>query len=293
MATGFGLEVDQDGNGTTPDDVQRIIGANWRVAGILSGCAVEGTSSMEYHVFAGAVVMNWGTDQKIVVPVVDTRVPVEPNTGTKSRRDKVYVQQRTVSSDGDNLAVVKTTTGSLPSHAILLADYEVAAGAKSTQKATDRANRIYTRSVGGQYGQVAKFVDSDSTEHGKEKIKRGQQKLHFGAMWNGVAPTDRDLMFYFNSCISSGSGQGENAQGSVLYKFYLNDSLVYSIERVFNKFWESKSFSFPVVIEDPENTIHYTVQWKSGADTWAVRFGGEDKYPGDQLVVVDNGVANL
>lgn len=293
MATGLGLAVDSAGNGTTPDDMQRIIGANWRVAGILSGAAVEGTSTMRYHVFSGAVVMNWGTDQKIVVPVTDTYVPVSPNPGSAVRRDKIYVQQRTVEADGDNLTVVAATAGSLPPRSILLADYEVPAGATTTAGAVDRANRVYTRSVGGQYGQVAKFIDTDTTQHGKELVKRGVQQLWFGAMWNGVAPTDRDAMVHFNSCISAGTGQGIDPEGSVIYRFYLNDSLVYSVERVFNKYWESKYFAFPLVIQQANNTIYYTVQWKSGADTWAVRYGGTDKYPGDQLVVVDNGVANL
>lgn len=293
MATGFGLEVDSAGNGTTPDDVQRIIGANWRVEGILSGCAVEGTTSMQYHVFAGAVVMNWGMDQKIIVPVTETRITVDPNTGTTSRRDKVYVQQRTVATDGDNLAVVKVTQGSLPARSVLLADYEVPANASTTAGATDRANRVYTRSVGGQYGQVAKFIDTDGSEHGKELVKRGVKKLYFGAMWNGVAPTDRDMMVHFNSCISAGSNQGANPEGSVIYRFYLNGNLVYSVERVFNKYWESKYFAFPIVVEQASNEMYYTVQWKSGADKYAVRYGGADKYPGDQFTVIDNGVANL
>lgn len=293
MATGFGLDLDQDNNGTTPDDIQRIIGANWRVAGILSGAAVEGTATMEYHVFAGAVVLNWGMDQKILVPVEETRVPVEPNPGTTTRRDKVYVQQRTPETDGDNLAVVASTTGTLPPRSMLLADYEVPANATSTAEAVDRANRVYTRSVGGQYGQVAKYIDTDSTVHGKDLVTRGKQQLWFGAMWNGVAPTDRDLMIHFNSCISAGPNQGTSPEGSVIYKFYLNNELVYSVERVFNKYWESKNFTFPVVIEQPSNTIHYTVQWSSGASSWAVRYGGANKAPGDQMIVVDNGVANL
>ncbi|WP_178945897.1 hypothetical protein [Kocuria sp. TGY1127_2] len=293
MATGFGLDIDQNGNGTAPDDIQRIIGANWRVAGILSGCAVETTSTMQYHVFAGAVVMNWGMDQKVLVPVEETRIPVDPNPGTTSRRDKIYVQQRTTEADGDNLAVVASTPGALPARSILLADYEVPANSTSTSGAIDRANRVYTRSVGGQYGQVAKFIDTDSSVHGKELIKRGQQQLWFGAMWNGVAPTDRDLMIHFNSCISAGPNQGADPEGSVIYKFYLNDALVYSVERVFNKYWESKHYAFPVVIEQANNTIHYTVQWSSGASSWAVRYGGANKAPGDQMVVVDNGVANL
>lgn len=291
MATAFGLDVDQAGNGTTPDDIQRILGAQWRTAGIVSGCAVTGMSEAAYNVFAGAVVMDWGKDQKIMVPVVATKVPTTANPGTTARTDRVYVQQRTVSADGDNLAVVKVTQGSLPARSILLAEYKVPAGATDTKGAVDQANRIFTRPVGGQYGQVAKSIDMDTTTHAGELIKRGQVNLWFGAMWAGVAPTDRDLMVHFNSCISAaGETQGE---GSVIYKFYLNGTLAYAVERVWNKYWNSEHFAFPIVIQKDFNTMYYTVQRRSGTGTWAVRYGGSEKFPGDQMWVIDNGVANL
>ena len=294
MATALGLDVDQNGNGTTPYDLQSIIGATYRTPGIVSGCAVAQQTTMAYKVFSGAVVIDWGADQKIIIPVNETVIPVDPNPGTTARRDKVYVQQRTVAADGDNLAVVAVTQGSLPPRSFLLADYEVPAGATSTKSAVDRANRVYTRQVGGQYGQVAKIIDTNTTPvTGKVRSKRGSANLFFGAMTNGVAPTDRDLMVHFTSCISAANGSPDTATGSVIYKFYLNDNLVATYERVFNKYWESKQFSFPLVIQQESNTIHYDVQWKSGYTDYQVRYGGVDSYPGDQLVVMDHGAANL
>lgn len=301
MATGLGLEPDQAGNGTTPDDLQRIIGASYRVEGIMSGCAVAQMSKMSYKVFAGAVVMNWGTDQKIAVPVPATEVPTDPNPGTKTRRDKVYVQQRTVSADGDNLVVVKVTQGALPPRSVLLADYEVPAGATSTTGAVDRANRVYTRPVGGQFGQIAKFVDKDSSEHTTGVFKRGQQQLFFGATWAGVAPTDRDVIVFFNSCVSASDNPRTqmtlDESGSVIYKFYLNGTLVYSFERPYDKYWSVYSVSFPLVLQQFVNDMYYTVERRyvpSGSSgKWKVRYGGKDQFPGDQMWVVDNGVANL
>lgn len=296
MATALGLDIDQTGKGTTAQDLRRIIGSVYRTPGIISGAAVARSSTaMSYQVFDGSVVMDWGGDEKVIVPVPRTTLPTEQNPGVTARRDKVFVKQQTVEADGSNDAYVGITTGSLPPRSFLLADYEVPANTtKNTSEAIDRANRIYTRQAGAQYGQVAKITDNDSTPHtGKKLVSRGPERLFFGAMTDGVAPTDRDMMVHLTSCISAADRSPFEATGSVIYKIYINDKVVATFERVFNRFWEAKTFSVPVLIQQPVNTIRYTVQWKSGYEDWQVRAGGPDQYPGDTLVVMDHGAANL
>lgn len=296
MATALGLDIDQTGKGTTAQDLRRIIGSVYRTPGIISGAAVaQSSTSLSYQVYDGSVVMDWGGDEKVIVPVPRTLLPTDPNPGVSTRRDKVYVKQQTVEADGSNDAYVGVTTGSLPPRSFLLADYEVPANTTdNTKLAVDKANRIYTRQAGAQYGQVARIEDTDTTAHtGKLLVNRGPARMFFGAMTDGVAPTDRDMMIHFTSCISAANGSPFDATGSVIYKFYVNDKKVATFERVFDRFWEAKTFSFPIVVSQPVNTIRYDVQWKSGYVDWQVRWGGVDMYPGDNLVVMDHGAANL
>lgn len=306
MATSFGLGIDQAGNGTTDEDLRRIIGAVYRVAGIISGCTVSTTSKMAYKVQSGAVILGWGADEKVATPVYSIEVPVEPNTGSSTRRDKIYVQQRTVSADGDNLAVVKVTNGAIPARSILLADYEVPAGATSTAGANDRSNRIYTRSVGSQYGQVAKYTDKDTTPHADGVLKRAEQQLFFGAQWRGVAPGDRDCTVYFNSSASTAAdktGIPVEGEGTVTYKFYLDGKLVHRFERQINQYRTLVSTQFPIVIQGGSteqtytHSMYYTVELQADKNIpggkWQVNYGGPNAFPGDQFWVVDNGMANL
>lgn len=303
MATGFGVEAAQDGTCTTNDDILRIIGAEYRMPGIVSGVAVVNQpDKMAYTVMPGAVVMAWGAEQdmKTMVPVVKTTVTADPNPGTTSRTDTIYVQQHSISADGDNQAVVGVTSGSLPARSIMLDQYTVPGGATTAKDATAVGNRVYTRPVGGQFGQIAKIHYQDTTVRSGGVIQGGSASLFFGSIWAGVAPSDRDVMVHFNSTVSAGpdaKGSTRNETGSVLYKFYLNGQVVASWERAFSNIWETKSFAFPLVIQKAVNTISYTVErrWtpSGSSGTWQVQAGGTSQFPGDQLWVMDHGVANL
>lgn len=285
MATGFGLMPDAKGNGTTDQDLQLIIGATYRYEGIISGVAVAQMSKMAYQVMEGAVILNWGTNQKVVVPVTRQEITVDPNPGTTARRDKVYVQQHTVAADGDNLVVVKVTTGSLPPRSLLLADYEVPAGAKDTRGAIDRANRIYTRPVGGQYGILHKTVDKDTSWHDTPGIiKRGVGRI-------GVLPTERDVMFHMNSCLTT-----QDALGTVQYKFYVDGALVATCERDVTWNYTNHYFAFPLVLDAKSHDFYYTVEGRPqtlGDNQFRVVHGGPNSNTGDVFWVQDNGVATL
>lgn len=285
MATGYGLLPDAKGNGTTPEDIQLIIGAQYRYEGIISGVAVAQMSGkLAFQVMEGAVVMNWGTNQKIMVPVYRQEIPVAANPGTTAVRVKVYVQQQTVAADGDNLAVVKTTTGALPARSILLADYEIPPGTtKNTAAAIDRANRIYTRPVGGQYGILHKTIDKDTSWHNTPGvITRGQGRI-------GVLPTERDVTIHLNSCLTT-----QDALGTVQYKFYVDGALAATCERPVDWNYGNHYFAFPLVLDATSHTFHYTVEGRPqtlGDNQFRIVYGGPNSNTGDMFWVQDNGVA--
>ena len=41
MSVGFGMAPDAQGNGTTPDDLQAVLAAQYPEPGIISGCTVS------------------------------------------------------------------------------------------------------------------------------------------------------------------------------------------------------------------------------------------------------------
>ncbi|MED6116905.1 hypothetical protein PIB30_104675, partial [Stylosanthes scabra] len=239
MAVGFGIDRDANGNGTTPEDIQKIIGSIWNMEGIIFGGAVDTVASeMAYQITPGSVLINMGDQRRIIAPFDRIKVPTDPNPGTSTRRDKVYVKQNLSNADGSNLVEIKVTQGSLPARSILLADYEVPAGATTTAGAVDRSNRVFARSVGGSYGQVAKSVDKDTSVRSTGVFKMGQQQLFFGTQWHGVAPGDRDCTLHFVSNVSSGRGNDGvpvDEVGTVLYTFYLNGTKLCRFERKFDK----------------------------------------------------------
>lgn len=307
MAVGFGIDRDANGNGTTPEDIQKIIGSIWNMEGIIFGGAVDTVASeMAYQITPGSVLINMGDQRRIIAPFDRIKVPTDPNPGTSTRRDKVYVKQNLSSSDGSNLVEIKVTQGSLPARSILLADYEVPAGATTTAGAVDRANRVFARSVGGSYGQVAKSVDKDTRVRSTGVFKMGQQQLFFGTQWHGVAPGDRDCTLHFVSNVSSGRGSDGvpvDEVGTVLYTFYLNGTKLCRFERKFDAYRTEQHFAYPFVIQKPPNgqghvhQIYYTLERKAydskGKGTYQVNYGGSEGYAGDCMWIVDQGMANL
>jgi len=68
MTTGFGMAPDRNGNGTTPDDLQAVIAAQYPEPGIISGCEVKGTAAMSYSVGAGAVCIHLAPGRAVLAP---------------------------------------------------------------------------------------------------------------------------------------------------------------------------------------------------------------------------------
>jgi len=160
MAGRRGLFVRKDATaGTGPQDARLALaglltpaGPLGVVPGVLSGCAVTGTSGWAYEVGAGHYVTTRGASDGAVLAAVDGptatdagAVGVAPASG--SRWDLIWVRQRDVDAgDSDSKSVVGVTSGtsggspskpygSVPAGALVLAEAQVASGATQTSHA--------------------------------------------------------------------------------------------------------------------------------------------------------------
>ena len=290
MATGFGVGPDQNGNGTTPEDIQAITSAEYIWAGILTGCDVKGTSGMSYQITAGGVIIQMDAFHKIKVPVLAQTVPTAAAPATGSRTDIIYVKQNFPGTDGNNAVVVGVGT-SVPANAVEIGRMVIPAGATSTNQGTPTGNRIFTRPVGAQFGVLFSAVDTDSTVHAPgETITRGAGSF---SLW-----TDSDVELKLSSCVSNDDAATvKDEYGSVLYQIFVDDVLQYSWERRFDRFWESKEFSRLVTLPQGRHTVKYTVKTQyqpSGmSGKWKVRYGSALKFSGDDFRVIHRRVATV
>lgn len=289
MATSFGIGPDQNGNGTTPDDIQVITGAEYVNAGILAGCKVTATSGMNYQIGAGAVVIQISTGKMVKAPVAAQTIPTTGAPATGSRTDIVYVKQNFPGTDGNN-AVIVGVGSSVPSNAVEIGRMVIPAGATATNQGTPTGNTIYARPVGGMLGLLGSARDTDTTEHTTGTFTRGAMSFY--------VPTDRYIELSLVSCVSAGNdpatGYVLNETGSVFYRVYVDDILAFSFERPFTQYWDARHFETGYQVQAGQHTVKYTVERRhvlSGSSgKWKVRYGGADKFPGDFFCVTDRGV---
>lgn len=165
MAGRRGLFVRKDATaGTGPQDARLALAGLMTsagdlavVPGILSGCVVEGTATMEYSVGAGHYVTTRGASDGGVAGSVDGvtltgAVAAAPASG--SRYDLIWVRQNDVDAgDANSQAVVGVTSGSssgspskpygsVPVGALVLAEARVYATATATLDANVTITRV-------------------------------------------------------------------------------------------------------------------------------------------------------
>lgn len=288
MTTGFGVPNSTSG-GTEPDDIQKIIGAEYRNAGIIDGCDVTGTTGMSYKVTIGAVIIDTADGMAIKVPVDAQTVPTTPAPAVGSRVDTIFVCQRfPTSGNPDNSAYVGVTAGSPPANSYILSKRTIEAGMTSTARTVEEHNRKFARPVGGSLGRLHWHIESDGTPRTKGVFKRGAGNIY--------VPTDRDAEVLLNTCVSASAPDGTtvDGEGSLLYRIYLDNVLEATFERVYTRAWENKIFQRLIALREGAHTIHYTVEHStytaSGTGRWAVRHGKADKFSGDDFRVYDRGV---
>lgn len=290
MATGFGVGLDAQGNGTTPDDIQTITAAEYANPGIIAGCEVTGTNNMSYNIKEGAVLIQLSAGRMIRVPVQAQNIPTAAAPATGSRADIIYVKQNFPATDGSNAVSVGVST-TLPANSVDIGRRIIPAGITATTRATITGNTRYARPIGSTLGSLGGAVDVDGTVHAEGVFTRGSVSFYL--------PTDRSVEFSLQSCVSTDGSAANNGPripgGSVIYKIYVDGVLQRSFERGYSTVWDVQHFEFGMPLNVGPHTAHYTVErrWTEQGSTgkWRVRHGGVDKFPGDIFTITDRGVA--
>lgn len=189
-----------DGTGTTPADLQRIIGAQYMNSGLLpnGGLTVTGTSGMAYAVTAGAVFMWTSSVAKLgmLVPVEGTTVQTNPAPSTGSRTDTVYV-------DGDGAVRVAIGSSNIPS-GVAIAKFTVPAGITATTSATQSIDRNFAIPAGASLGRLAQWRDPGGSVVGASEVTRFTGRFHL--------PSDRIIRADMTTTIRSNTSTPGTAQ---------------------------------------------------------------------------------
>lgn len=240
-----------DGTGTTPTDMQRIVGAQYMSSGILpnGGLTVEGTSTMAYKVNFGACFMwtSFASRLGMIVPVDATTVNTTAAPSTGTRTDTVYV-------DGDGAVRVVTGT-SIPS-GVAIARFTVPAGITATTDATQSIDRKFAIATGANLGRL------DFYRHPSSGVGATTEATLYAGRFN--LPSDRIIRADFNVTIKSETATPGIANFTIEFTGGSKRTMMVAHTPEWNTF--GTSFSF-VASEGPQSfTIksrpHSGGQWR-------------------------------
>lgn len=293
MATGWGVPDLRDTDGTiidatTPDDVQIITNAKYDNPGIITGAKVFTRADMKVNITNGAVVMRWGQDRAVEVPVYAQTITLDPAPPTGSTTVTFYVQQANTSTS--RAASVVMTTGTAPAGTVVLDQLRVPAGATKSSACESVWDRRYARLTQSTQGVLTKAIDTDGSLRVKGRVYKKMEQRFF-------VDTDREVTIKLSVTAGrEGYTPQNDVSGSLMYKIYLDGILVQSFELAINRFWRTQQVETYQTVAMGAHTVYVTSEWQSdGADSkntsWKVHHGGVERWPGDRLVVLDSGVA--
>lgn len=295
MATGWGIKEVQDAEGvyvgTTSQDIQRIIAAQYQNAGILTGAKVVLRSDWQYQWTAGAVVMDMGSDLAVQVPVYEGTLAPDPAPATGERTDTIYVEQ--LNSPTSNLARVVVTSGSAPANAVVLDKLRVPAGATKTSQCTSVWDRRYARHSQSTQGRISSAVDTSSAVRSTGTYKACSQRFY--------VDTDRTLNIKLSVTLVRLTKTGgaitpyASSWGTVDYRLFVDGALVRTFPVLVSALTATQQVETLVEVPMGAHTVHVESVAASKGDLadlfWRVQYGGTSKWPGDALTVFDAGVA--
>ena len=250
MGYPYGLAPREDGTGTSPADLQRILGSRWANPGVIAGCRVTGRTDMTWQIGAGAVVVMTGAGLAVEVPVESIWVAALPAPATGTRRDYIYV---TGNSDQASLDAGNVRVSSVePSTGTVIATVRVPAGATTTAQMGVESAVRYALPVGASLGVLAKWDDPAGDQ--TTVPDNGYQ-----TMWSTtlpILPTDRLIEVEVTQCVSL---QGDRrAQGGMWHRIMLDGVLQAGIGLDLSFSWSPKYARVPLEISGQvPHTISY------------------------------------
>ena len=263
----------EDGTGTTPTDLQRIVGAQYVSSGILpnGGLTVEGTSGMAYKVNSGACFMWVSSSSRLgmLVPVEGTTVNTIPAPSTGSRIDTVYV-------DGDG--AVRVVQGTTIPGGVAIARFTVPAGITATTAAQQSLDRHFAIPTGASMGLLHRFHDPASGVAGNTSpMTLGAGRFNLSS--------DSWVRFDLTHCIG-----GESGEATVMrWRVYIDDVLETAFTtRAEWTIPQVNHMSFTKQLSEGAHKVHYVQDRLYGA-RFIHHKGGADAWPGNRFEVWHSG----
>lgn len=249
----------EDGTGTTPTDMQRIIGAQYMNGGLLpnGGGVVSGTSSMAYSVAAGCAFMwtSFAARLGMLVPFEAATVATDPAPATGSRIDTIYV-------DGMGALRVAVGSESVPS-GVAIGRFNVPAGITATTAASQSIDRPFAIGTGQSLGRMAHWVDPGG---GAARMAETQRFAKQFSM-----PSDRLLRFDLATTLRSATA----APGEMYIEIELtNANGVWRrrLDVVHGPEWDTRSGNWSVGTREGVNEIRVITRG-TGGGTWEFSSG--------------------
>lgn len=218
VASAFGVQRDETGQGTSPYDIRTLIDAMWMTPGIITGLEVSGTNTLSYHVNAGAAVCSKSrSDGKTMAPFHGGNTPaVNAGDPSNPRIDVVWIiaHNRIEDGDTDNLVTVGVTQGTpsinpvaptIPAGATELQQFRVPANALTTNSAVLIGYPLLAVQTGGSLGLLGEYWDKSDGVKGYTKLNQSEYALQ--CTINLPAPRYVELLY--KNCFN-----GEGSKGS-------------------------------------------------------------------------------
>ena len=277
----YGKAPAADGTGTTPLNMQRIIGANWHTSGIkpTGGVTVEGTSSMAYRVEPGAVVLKTAAGLGLEYAIEGQTVNTPPAPSTGSRLDRVYMDR-----DGN----IGVTHGDAPGGGITLGVFNVPAGITATTDAAQSVDRNFAIPAGASLGRLYAFHDpADGVKGNPDTMRLGNGRFYL--------PSDRLVRFDLTHCLSAVQNTPQDQPSATIrWRVYVDDEAAMGFTtRVTRAVPQVNFMSFTLDLGEGSHRVHYLqdqVEGLSGPG-WRHHKGGGDAWPGNRFEVWDAGAA--
>lgn len=270
----------QDGTGTTVQDLQRIVGAQYSTSGILptGGVTVTGTSSMAYKVTAGAVILKTAAGLGTLYPIEEQTVNTVPAPSTGSRQDRVVMDR-----DG----AVRVVQGAAPAGGITLGLFTVLAGITSTLAAQQSMDRNFAIPAGASLGRLHAFHDPANGVFGNvSPMTLGSGRLP-------VLPSDRLVRFDLTHCISAEQDANPATGEATVMRWRVYIDNVLEVAFTTRAEWDNPQtnfFSFTKPLSEGAHTVHYIQDRLKGA-RFMHHKGTAAAYAGNRFEVWDAGVA--
>lgn len=234
-----------DGTGTTPADLQRIVGAQFATSGVLptGGATVTGTSSMAYRISAGAVILKTVAGLGFLHAIEEQTINTAPAPATGSRLDRIVM-----STDG----AISVTQGAAPGGGITLGLFTVPAGITATTAAQQSVDRNYAIPAGASLGVLASWTDPGGVTTTTASQTRATARVYL--------PSDRTVRLDLSATVRASTA----AEGTMRMTVEIGTDVIRTMWVSYGAQWTTTAASWSATLREGAHTLRVKTEVVSG-----------------------------